>query len=680
MDGNNKVEPISRRYTGILFTIAVFMFFTITGRLIYLQYQYNSETDIDRDLFTLREVPLQSTRGNIYSQEGEILSTSIVHYRMFFDCTIVGDSVFKADVPALSRSLSQLFGNKSAKKYEEDLRNGRKKGNRYMRIGNRAIGYKEREQLYTFPIFKYGRLRGGIIEVTEQKRINPYDELASRTIGKPSKDGTGVGIESTFDIYLKGKDGSRMEERVAKDTWVQSNSGKFVPPEDGYDIYTTINIGLQDAADKALREKLQSDELLEGGTAVVMEVATGAIRAIVNLRKDEDGTFKDIFPYASTETIDPGSTMKLSTLLCLLEDGHVTLDTPIDAGNGKWIYSGFTFTDTKSGGYGMLNVKKAFEKSSNIAFAKLAVNYYENDYDGYIARLHSLKLNERLDLEIDDQRNGYLVSAEIMKNDKTALPNTAIGYSSKLSPLNMLSLYNTVANGGKMMKPYLIEKVADRGKTIEIFGPKQKSGSICSKETIRLATEALIGVVEEGTAQNIKDPRYKIAGKTGTAQITYEKLEGRNAYVDAQGRRRYHASFVGFFPADAPKYSCVVSLYTERTLRNFYGGTWSAPVFKNISDYLYSTDINLSKSIGNSTPTHILSEIDTSSKSRRMMSQKTDSIPNLIGLGLKDALFILENQGYKVTFKGCGKITCQNPEPNSPALKGDKIELTLSEE
>jgi len=325
--------------------------------------------------------------------------------------------------------------------------------------------------------------------------------------------------------------------------------------------------------------------VFEGATAIVMEVETGAIRAITNMKKMANGEFDESFNYAIGQATEPGSTFKLATLVALIEDGFVTLDTPVDAGNGKWQYSTKVFTDVTKGGYGLIDVRKAFEKSSNVAFAKLAVEYYSNNEKKYVDRLHNMKIGEKFGLDIMGEGRSIIHSPGDVSWSKLTLPMMAMGYASLLTPLHTLAFYNAIANRGKMMKPFFVERLEKHGVAEKEFKPQEMSGSICSESTIKAVHEALRGVVEHGTAKSINDPRYKISGKTGTAQIAFD---GR--YIDSQGYRKHQASFAGFFPSDNPKYTAVVVLYTNKTRANFYGGSWAAPVFKQIADRIYANN------------------------------------------------------------------------------------------
>ena len=518
-----------------------------------------------------------------------------------------------------------------------------------------------------------------------------------------------MGIEGSYDYYLKGIPGKQTVQRLLGGEWMPVNEEETIMPQDGMDVRTTIDIEIQEAAENALRNQLSLSDVFEGATAIVIEVKTGAVRAITNMKKMDNGEFDESFNYAISQATEPGSTFKLATLVALIEDGYVNLETPVDAGNGRWKYSTKEFTDVTKGGYGLIDVRKAFEKSSNVAFAKLAVEYYANNEKKYVDRLHNMKIGEKFNLDIMGEGRSVIHSPGDAMWSKLTLPMMAMGYASLITPLHTLAFYNAIANGGKMMKPYFVESLQKHGEVEKIFEPQEMSGSICSQSTIKLVHEALRGVVEHGTGKGINDPRYKISGKTGTAQIAFD---GR--YIDSQGYRKHQASFAGFFPSDDPKYSAIVVLYTNKTRANFYGGSWAAPVFKQISDRIFVNNPQWGEPVkgdGKSTPSYakVLSgnseeikkiakqipstkvnfalpgewvNIEKDSLERvvaRELREVADSVPSVLNMGLKDALYLLENKGYRVKFSGKGRVITQNPLPGSGLEKNGIINIELSE-
>ncbi len=534
----------------------------VIGRIVQLQ--YFTKLDVSSDEISFRIEEIEATRGSILACDGRSLSSSIPFYQIRMDCSAPNETVFNSNIEELSKALSKFFGDKSAAEYKSELTEARKKGKRYKSVGNRLVDYSELLIIKNFPIFNLGANRGGIISEQKNKRSNPYGKLAYRTIGFINSLGVGVGIEGSYDFYLKGIPGKQTVQRMLGGEWKPIDNENMIAPNDGFDVKTTLDIDIQEVAENALREQLALSDVFEGATAIVMEVKTGAIRAIANMKKNPNGQFDESYNYAIGQATEPGSTFKLATLVALIEDGYVTLDTPIDAGDGKWTYSTKTFTDVTHGGYGLINVQKAFEKSSNVAFAKLAVEYYANNEKKYVDRLNNMKLNEKFNLDIMGEGRAVIHSPGDPMWSKLTLPMMAMGYASLLTPLHTLTFYNAIANNGKMMKPYFVENLQKNGVIEKSFLPQELSGSICSKSTIEAVHKALRGVVEHGTAKAYNDPRYSISGKTGTAQIAFD---GR--YIDSQGYRKHQASFAGFFPSENPQFSAIVVLYTNKPGQTF---------------------------------------------------------------------------------------------------------------
>ncbi|MEN6619036.1 MAG: penicillin-binding protein [Rikenellaceae bacterium] len=691
----------------IIYFFIILLSLMVIGRIIQLQ--YFTTLDVSSDDISFRVEEIEATRGSILARDGRSLSASVPFYQVRMDCLVPAETTFNNNVDALSAALSRFFKDKSAVAYKTELVMARKQNKRYKSIGNRLVDYSELMEIKKFPIFNLGANRGGIIAEQKNKRNNPYGRLAYRTIGFINTLGVGVGIEGSYDFYLKGIPGKQTVQRMLGGEWKPVDSENMIPPKDGYDVQTTLDIDIQEAAENALKNQLALSDVFEGATAVVMEVKTGAILAITNMKKNPDGEFEESFNYAISQATEPGSTFKLATLVALIEDGYVTLDTPIDAGDGKWTYSTKTFSDVTPGGYGLITVQKAFEKSSNVSFAKLAVEYYSNNEKKYIDRLNNMKLSERFNLDIMGEGRAVIHSPGDAMWSKLTLPMMAMGYASLLTPLHTLAFYNAIANGGKMMKPYFVENLQRVGVIEKEFQPQELSGSICSKSTIEAVHQALRGVVVNGTAKAYNDPRYSISGKTGTAQIAFD---GR--YIDAQGYRKHQASFAGFFPSENPKYSAIVVLYTNKTKVNFYGGAWAAPVFKQISDKIYASSPEWKEPVkgkgkvagikpiilsGKSQATNKLLALlpvgekitppkaewlQFSKDSNKIFVQEyvinRDSVPSVLNMGIRDAIYLLENEGYRVQFSGRGRVVSQTPAPGSTADKKEIIQIQLSEE
>lgn len=705
MSDNKNIDKLVKRFQWI-YILALVLGVIAIAKIIKVQY-FVDNIVVKEDFYRLQKI--DPKRGSILSCDGRPLATSMPFYQIRLDCTACkSDSLFNAEVGALAEKLSSFFQDKSPSAYRESIINGRKSGNKYMLVGNRELDYIEMEEARKFPLFRLGQFKGGLIVEQKNKRTNPYGKLAYRTVGYINAEGNGVGIEGSLDYKLKGEAGQRTMIRQLGGEWIPVNGEKIIPAKDGYDIQTTLDIDIQEAAEVALREQLAKSDVLEGATAIVMEVKTGAVRAIANMKKMKDGTFDESYNYAIRERTEPGSTMKLATLISLIEDEKITLESTIDAGVAPWIYGTTTFREAHHGGYGVITVKQALEKSSNVAFAKLVVENYGDKPAEFISRLHNLKIGERFNLDIEGEVPGTITSTTDALWSKPTLPFLGIGYAMLVTPLHTLVLYNAVANNGKMMKPYFVDNYQESGRIVEQFSPQEISGSICSKRTIGKVREALRGVVEHGTAKSLDDSRYHIAGKTGTAQMAFST----GGYTDSQGNRRHQASFAGFFPFENPQFSCIVVLYSGRTKANFYGGSWAAPVFKQIADKIYTSHPEWSAPIsgkdilppdnpniaGGKAKDLVLSvgklpmknkpaikesgwvEISTNETGELIAAKveiEKNRVPDVTNMGLKDALYILENEGYRVSFTGNGKIVSQNPLPGTELEKRGVIELEL---
>lgn len=696
---------IEKRF-GIIYICAILFALCIVGRIVWLNV-WQHDKWIARINESQREVAIEPNRGDICACDGvQILATSIPYYDVRFDTKAVNSDVFRENLDSLSLRLSRLFKDKSAYEYKTSLLAARNRGDRYYLIHRRA-NYVQLKELKTFPLFRLGQYKGGVIYVKENRRVRPYEALAARTIGYEGQGGVKVGIEGAYDKDLSGEKGYFIGQRIPGGYYVPINDDNQVDPKDGYDIITTIDINIQDVAHSALENQLKKHGA-KYGTAILMEVATGDIKAIVNLTLDDrTGRYTEAYNYAVGTRTEPGSTIKLASLMAGLEDGYFDLDDSVDTGNGKWKVYDLTISDTKKEGHGKISVKHVFEVSSNIGVAKLITESYGKDPMKFVNRLKNMSLDAPLELDIQGGRDGYLKDPTDKFWSGVSLAQMAYGYETEFTPLNILTFYNAVANNGKMMRPRFVKAVTDRGNTVRTIPTEVINPSICSRETIRKAQEMLCGVVENGTAKNLRNSNYKIAGKTGTAQLN------ANGTYRYQGRVAYQASFCGYFPADDPKYSCIVVVNAPSS--GVYTGNWAAgPVFKEIADKVYSTQLNLhkdkqmmalaeskdrvpvSKSGYYIETRYVADKLDipvefAGSKSEWVSTNKTDStikissrtitqntVPYVIGMGAKDAIFILENAGMSVSIVGRGMVTQQSLRAGDVFRKGDKIILTLS--
>ena len=700
-------KDIVWRVALVYFGVLLFAIFII-AKVIYIQFVEGSTWIEKAKTLTLKNITIQPNRGDILAHDGKLLASSVPYYeiRMDLKSKALLNEVFSKNIDSLAFCLSNLFLHKSKNAYKKELQEARKRGERYYLI-KRKVNYTQLKKLKQFPIFRLGRYKGGFIYKQENERIQPHINLASRTIGYLNKGMSGniVGIEGAYDHYLKGVVGIRLKRKLSGNVWIPVNDKNEVEPKDGKDVITTIDVNIQDVAENALLNQLKKHNA-HHGTAVLMEVETGEIKAIVNLEKDKNGNYKELYNYAIGESTEPGSTLKIAALIVALEDGYFDLDDTIDTGDGVIYYYDKKLSDTKKGGYGKITVQQAFEISSNVGVSKIITQYYKGREHEFINRLYSMNLNEKLGVEIKGE------GAPDIKypNDKLwsgiSLPMMSIGYEIRLTPLQILTFYNAIANNGRMVKPKFVKAIQFHGEIIETFDTELINPSICSFSTIRKVKKVLEGVVENGTAKNLKNTNYKIAGKSGTAQIANEKYGYKNEF-----KVSYQASFVGYFPADKPKYSCIVVVNSPSN-SVYYGNLVAGPVFKEIADKVYAANLDIheefiaqeknfvdlpySKNGHKNELDIILNNLGIERQINNVNSEwvittkrdtfieytqlniKENLVPNVKEMGVKDALFLLENAGLEVEVKGRGKIKSQSILPGTRIKKGDKIIIEMS--
>ncbi|MDD4383846.1 MAG: penicillin-binding protein [Bacteroidales bacterium] len=680
----------------------------IIGKILYIQFIEGNELRAKAKNITFRDITIEPNRGDICAIDGRLLATSVPYFEIRMDLKAAGltDEIFFANVESLAIELSNFFRDKSKYTYKSELVNARKfsRMNRYYPIGPRQVNYLELKQIKEFPLFNLPPNKGGMIPVQVNRRIKPHTSLASRTIGVVNEGGVALGIEGAYDNILKGKAGVTTMQRTVGNLWVDVNSAIQVEPEDGMDIITTLDVTLQDVAEKALREQLGKHEA-EHGTAVLMEVSTGDIKAIANLKRNSDGTYTEAFNYAIGEGTEPGSTFKLASLIALLEDGYVTLEDTINTGKGSIQYYDKMITDSKEGGYGKISIKEMFEFSSNVGVTDLITKHYKGKEKNFIDRLYAMNLNQPLGIPIKGEATPYIKYPGDKLWSGITLPMMSIGYEVTLTPLQILTFYNAIANGGKMVRPKFVHSIRQHGSIEKVFRTEVINPSICSKRTLSKVREALEGVVENGTARNLRNTRFKIAGKTGTAQIA----RGTSGYRNEKGIS-HQASFVGYFPADKPKFSCIVVVNSpSRSI--YYGNLVAGPIFKEIADKVYATNpdwfpivnpkadlLELPESKNGFKPEleRVLSKLDIpytdaapskiwANTKRTENEVKLESktlianlVPNVLGMSLKDAVYLLENSGLRVSVTGRGAVRNQSITPGTHARKGDRITLEMS--
>ncbi|MDD3858898.1 MAG: penicillin-binding transpeptidase domain-containing protein, partial [Bacteroidales bacterium] len=684
--------------------MVVFGLFVI-GKIIYFQFFYDKEKINEAIKSTRVYTSIEPLRGNIYSFDGKLLATSVAYFEAGIDpnCDAITQEVFDENLDSLSLCLSQLFPEKSQMQFAEELMEARDNGSRYYRFSFN-IKYSDFKLLQNFPLLRKGRTKGGFVYQKTYKREKPFGELGRRTIGtEPAVGRKGVGLEDAYDKELRGIEGYTVKEKIPGNMWMPVEDANYIEPKDGYDLYTTIDIGLQDVAESALEKQLIKHGA-EYGTVVVMEVKTGKVRAIANLKLHPEGYYYEYTNYAVAHASDPGSTFKLASVIVALEDGYIKSDDLIETGNGTTYYYGKEMKDTKEGGYGTITVQRAFEVSSNVGISKIISKEYKHQPGKFIAGLQRLHLHEPLNVVIRGETTPVIHSPGKKGWSGLSLTQISVGYELQITPLQILAFYNAIANNGVLLRPIFAESLSYRGEIVKQFEPEIIDEQICSLETIEVVKKMMEGVVSDGTAKNIKSNDYKIAGKTGTAQMNY----GSDTT-----RVKYHASFVGYFPAEDPEYSCIVSIY-KPSRGGFYGNVVAGPVFKEIADKIYASNpkyhrftsnFTISSSIpiakkGNKKETEIvyswLQIITNASKVAQTdwvlssadelkivykpvnYSDKT-KIPNVINMGLKDAIVILEQCGMKVNVHGRGRIKKQVPAPGNGFREGDLITLYLGE-
>jgi len=615
----------------------------------------------------IKNIIIPANRGSVYSSGGKLLATSVPKYDIRFDALAPSDKNFNQNLTKLSNSLS-VFYNKPANYYMKLLKNARDSKNRYLLIA-RNLGYNDQVKIKNFPLLKLGSFKGGLIIEQKTKRDYPMGGIAQRTIGYERKDDQGnitrPGIDGAFGSkYLQGVDGKRLSQKIGKGQWKPIEDFNQIEPQDGLDIYTTIDVKIQDVAHFALLEQLEKFKA-DHGSVVVMEVSTGEVKAISNLGRTSVGTYYEKLNYAVGESHEPGSTFKLMGMVAALEDKVVDTSDVIDTERGVLSFYGRNVRDSKRGGYGKISVAKAFEVSSNTAMVKLVNDNYKDNPEKFIDRLYSMGLNNTLDLPILGEGIPKITHPSDKKNwDGLDLPWMAFGYGVSITPLQTLAFYNAIANDGVMLKPRFLKEVKDFDKTIEVFNKEVINPSVCSKETARKVQKMMQNVVEKkhGTAHNIYSPSFSMAGKTGTCQTEYWKESGL-----------YISSFAGYFPAENPKYSCIVVIHKPEKKIGYYGNVVAAPVFKKIAQKIYSETAIEDR----------LKEIEISeleSKNDIYISSEKDRslMPNVTKLNLSDAIALLENLGLVVEVYGNGNKINQSVKSGSKINKNQKVILKLS--
>ena len=651
----------------IVGAVIFFMALAIVVKITNIQWVEGDSLRKLANKHSIQNFVIPANKGNIYSADGSLLATSIPNYNIRFDALAPNDKDFHKNIKPLSDSLAVLF-NKPSNYFQLELTRARTSGNRFYLLA-RDLSYTEYIKIKQFPLFKLGIYRGGIIVEQEVVRKHPIGEIASRTIGyeriTPEGLPDGKGIEWAFRKYLNGKDGKVLKQKIAKGQWKPIRDVNEVEPQDGYDIISTLDVYIQDIAHHALMDQLIKYKA-DHGCVVVMETKTGYVKAISNLGKIAEETYAETTNYAIAESHEPGSTYKLADLMTLLEDKKVDTSAVYNTNGGVIMYFGKKVVDSHEGGYGSISLAQGFEKSSNTVMVQAVYNNYKNDPSKFVNHLNAYGLNSRLGLPFQGEGKPYIPQPTDKTWSNLSLPWMAFGYGVSITPLQTLTYYNAVANNGEMVKPQFVSEIKEWNNTIKKFDKQVINPKICSQETILKLKAVLENVVKRGTASKLYSKDFSMAGKTGTAQANY----GTNGGAD----KHYISSFVGYFPADLPKYSCIVVVHNpDSSNNNYYGADVAGPVFKRIAQKIFtdSPTKNIVKNLDlkNSNQEKNYSDYYTKSQENKNV------IPNLKGMSGMDAVAILGNLKVKVKVIGVGKVKRQSLNPGQ-AIKSDTI-ITL---
>jgi cell division protein FtsI (penicillin-binding protein 3) len=693
--------------SGVVYFAIALLAVALLTRILILQYIQKGKWADMSEKFVYKTAEMPANRGDILTNDGRLLASSVPYYTIYMDTRSSGMSgaTWSNGINGLSAGLSRLLGERSASGWKSVITEARRRGDRYFLI-RRKVDYETLKQLKLLPIFREGQYKGGMVAQAENRRVLPNSDLGARTIGylNLGSEGNEVGVEGAFDKELAGKNGVAVKQRLTGGDWITVETVNSVESRDGNDVVTTLDIDLQDVATTALMNQLKKHDA-HHGCAVLMEVSTGDIKAIANLELGSDGGYHETYNYAVGESTEPGSTFKLPALMAAIEDGVIDTGDIVDTGTGSVKFYNKIIHDTKEGGYGKITVREVFEKSSNVGTSKLIYEHYKDNPKDFVNRLYAMKLNQKLDLQLKGEAEPLIRYPGDKLWSGLSLPMMSHGYEVQMTPLQILTFYNAVANDGRMMRPRFVTAILSNGSVIKSFETEVIINSIASRSTIRKARKMMEGVVEEGTATNLKNANYKIAGKTGTAQIAKDKYGYRTG-----ARISYQASFVGYFPADNPKYSCIVVVNAPSN-GVYYGNLVAGNVFKEISDKVYATsffrDYSAEIKADNkpSAPeagNGYRADINEVLKNMKVRYKRTADddwvatresgdtirltnvkfqkglVPDVRGMSLRDAIFLLENSGLRVKFNGKGRVLRQSPEHGSRYYEGSVVSLEMN--
>ncbi len=642
----------------------------------------------------IKHRPVKAVRGSIYSEDHSLLATSIPFYKVVMDPCIIDKSTFNNHIKDLSIKLAKCFKDKSPQDYESYIRCARKNKKRYIPLSRQKVNYNTRKKMLLWPLFNKGRYKGGVFFEKEERRYRPFKSLAARSVGHINSNGKGSGLEYTYDKYLRGRDGIALFQKTTGG-WKKLGYSPELRPQDGYDIETTIDIHTQDIAENALKKSLVENDA-DYGCSLVIEVHTGEIKAIVNLSKIRDGVYIEDYNYAIGLQRDPGSTFKIVSMMALFEETNLKLTDTIDTGNGEYVFFDKTMRDVRRGGFGIITIQKVIEESSMIGVAKLVQNAFGHNPYRYIQYLDRMGFTSTLGFHILGEAQPIIKTPDQKNWSGVTLPWMSTGYEIEVTPLQILTFFNAIANNGKMIKPIIIKNIKNRNtqKTIKSFTTSVINRQICSIQTLKKIKTMLEGVVERGSARRIRKGIYKIAGKSGTAKIV-EK--GKYA-------KKYYVSFVGYFPIENPKYSCIVAVSNPKKFKQ-YGSNLAAPILRQIADKLAIYDRDAQKKQTNSffesrkdikvfpkiiggqkrSLIYLCKNLNVGFDKKipdgeylrtKVINNKliwvnntmyTKQIPYVVGFTLKDATFTLERYGVKFHVIGSGnRIKKQSVAEGNP--------------
>ncbi len=709
-----KKEILRRVY--LIYILCCVFALAVISRVCYIQFVQGDYWKKEAENFMIRELDIEAVRGNIFAADGSLLATSLPYYEIAIDPhvndLVIDDVMFEDSAYALSQKLASLLPAKTADEYFRMMISARKNDLGYQLLA-KNVSYQQLQEIKKFPLFRLGRYKGGLIYVQTNRRERPFRMLASRTIGYISDSGrVKVGLEGAYDSVLTGISGKRLMRKIAGGVWMPLNNENEIEPQHGKDIVTTIDINIQDVAENALLHSL-AEHNAKYGCVVLMEVQTGEIRAIANLTRKDSGTYVEDFNYAIADAREPGSTFKLASYLVAMDDGLLSLNDHVNLNGGEYKYFDRVMHDSHDPKENDVTAEEAFWESSNVGISRLITQAYGKEPRKFTDGLHRLRFGEPLGLSIKGEGKSKIKNAGDKDWSGVSLPWISIGYESQVTPLQTLTLYNAVANNGVMVKPTFVREILDKGKTVHHFQPEILNPSIAKPETIKNARRLLEGVVQNGTAKSMKNSVYKVAGKTGTAQVANDK--GR---YKSEGFVTYQASFVGYFPADAPRYSCIVVVNAPSN-DVYYGGLVAGPIFKQIADRVFATELDIHDPVNNSTvsaneapsvkygllrPTLAAADLlhqniggkGTTANASYVKVDNTDNklqahaedpenilksgiMPDLRGMTGSDALFILENNNVRVRLRGAGSVIRQSIAPGTkiPATREVILDLTV---